>query len=333
MHFGEPSIFFWLFSIPVLIFVFIAGWRLRRKTESKLGDKSLIKRLKRTGALERRFLKALFILLAITLIIVSLTKPRWGKGMRKVSTEGVDIVFALDISKSMLAEDIKPNRLKRAKIEMENFIDNLKGNNIGLVCFAGSAHIQCPLTVDYSAASMFLDAANTSMITQTGTSLGDAIRTSVSVFKGKKESSKVIVLLTDGEDHGSDPIDAARKAKEKNIVIHTVGIGAKRGEPIPIRDSNGNLKRYKKDKNGEIIMTRMNSDILSEIASVTGGIFIAAENSVELESVFNKISQMEKSKLKTKMKVTYYERFQWFLFPALVFLLLAFLTPKGKRRG
>ncbi len=330
IRFGNTEALIFLVALPVIIGLFLLRWRVRVVALKKIGSRELISKYEETGLPEKRLIKAIFIVLAFFLIIIALARPQWGSRMEEVSSEGIDIIFALDTSLSMRAEDVKPNRLDRAKMEIASFIDSLRGNQVGLVCFAGSSYVQCPLTLDYSAAKLFIDIVDTEIIPDPGTALGEAIRTAIGAFNRDKESSKVLILVTDGEDHDSDPIKAAKEAAKAGIIIHTVGVGSPEGEPIPIKDSNGKLKEYKKNSRGEPVVSKLDERTLIEIASITDGIYTRSERGVELNKVFEQINEMKKTEFETELHISYTERFQWFLSLALIFLLLDCLITNRK---
>ncbi len=330
IRFGDQSFLFFIVAIPAVIAFYLLKWRLGIFNANKIGDRQALQRHTLSGLPEKKFLKAILVTVSLLLMIIAMARPQWGSRMEEVSSEGIDIIFALDTSLSMRAEDVKPNRLDRAKMEISSFIEGLKGNQVGLVCFAGSAFVQCPLTLDYSAAKLFLDLVDTEIIPEPGTALGEAIRAATDSFKTKNVSSKVVILVTDGEDHGSDPLKAAKEAGEKGIIIHTVGVGSVTGEPIPLKDGRGVLKEYKKDRNGDPVLSKLDEKTLMEIASETGGIYTRSERGVELEKVFEKINEMKKTRFETELHISYTERFQWFLALALICMLLDCLITERK---
>jgi Ca-activated chloride channel family protein len=246
--------------------------------------------------------------------------------------EGVDIVIALDCSHSMLAQDFKPSRLEKAKQEMNGLISRMRGDRVGLVAFAGVAFIQCPLTLDYSAAGMFLDIMDENLIPRPGTAVGDAIRTSIAAFNQKERKYKVLILLTDGEDHGSDPLKAAEEAAAEGIRIYTIGIGSVQGEPVPVKNKRGMVTGYKKDREGSVVVSKLDQTTLQKIALTTGGKYYhATSGEMELEKIYSEISKMEKKELEGKLMTQYEDRYQIFIFLAIVCLTIEFLL--SERRG
>jgi Ca-activated chloride channel family protein len=247
-----------------------------------------------------------------------------------IERKGVDIMVALDISRSMLAEDIAPNRLDRAKHEIGKFIDLLKGDRVGLIVFAGESFVQCPLTLDYGAAKMFLDVVSTEWIPLQGTALADAVDQAVVSFRSKAKKHKVLVILSDGEDHEGEAMEAARRAAHKGVRVYTVGIGSESGVPIPLAKSSGNVV-YKKDKRGNLVMTRLNPLVLEKIALECDGKYFHAGTSLDLTRIYAEIFEMEKKDLGMNKVAIHEERYQLFLLIAIVLLLVEyFLSERVK---
>jgi Ca-activated chloride channel family protein len=250
--------------------------------------------------------------------------------MEMMERKGIDVIVALDISQSMLAEDIAPNRIDRAKHEIFKFIDLLKGDRVGIIIFAGESYVQCPLTLDYGAAKMFLDVVTTDWIQLQGTALAEAIGQSVKAFKTESKKHKVMVLISDGEDHEGEAIKAAKEAKKEGVKIYTIGIGSESGVPIPIKKGGGNIV-YKKDKKNNLVMTRLNSIILEKIALESEGRYFHAGTNLDLSLIYNEIAKMEKKDLGMNKLAVYEERYQIFLLIAVIFLLLEFFIPERVR--
>lgn len=328
MRFGDPLYFYLLWLLPVLILFFRWGLRKKRQLTEKFCNPPFSTRTLQEDIFLRKNFKAVFSILAVFFMILALAQPRWGYEWKVLTQEGVDIIVALDVSTSMLAEDIKPNRLSRAKRKISDLLEMLDGDRIGLVAFAGTAFIQCPLTLDYSAAKLFLDATDTDLISAQGTALADAIRKSVLAFRTEDDKSKAIILITDGENHSGDPLKVAQWAAEQGIKIFTIGIGKKSGAPIP--DTTG---EFKKDAKGEIVLTRLDETILKKIALETGGVYVRSVtgdldlNKIYLENIKPKI---EKKALKSQRRKIWTERFQWSIFLALACLLIEFLIPENR---
>ena len=325
MHFGNPEYFLFLLLIPVLIAFFIWAYQRRLAALQRFASLPMIKRLTPTSVLSRQVVKWTMFLSFFLFLVFALVRPRFGVNMELVERKGVDIMVALDISESMLAEDIAPNRIDRAKHEISKLIDLLRGDRFGLVVFAGESFVQCPLTLDYGAAKMFLNAVSTGWVEVQGTDVAEAIRQTDNSFKSKAHKHKVMILLTDGEENQGSAIDAARQAAADGIVIYTVGIGSESGVPIPVSKGNGNVV-YKKDKSGDLVMTRLNSVMLEKIALETHGKYFHAGTDLDLVQIYSEISKMEKQDLGSSKVTTYQERYQIFLFIALLFLIVEFFV-------
>ena len=327
MRFGCPEYFWLLFLIPVFIAFFIWAYQHKKGALAKFASLSLIKKISPETGLNRQVLKWIMFLIFSVFLICALVRPQFGIKTQKVERKGVDVIVALDVSQSMLAEDITPSRIERAKHEISKLIGLLKGDRIGLIVFAGESFVQCPLTLDYSAAKMYLDVVTTSWIQLQGTALADAIRQSSKAFRTKSKKHKVLILITDGEDHEGEALDAAKDASQEGVKIYTIGIGSESGVPIPLKKSGGNIV-YKKDKGGNLVMTRLNSIILEKIAHEAKGKYFYSGTNLDLSLIYNEIAKMEKKDLGMNKLAVYEERYQIFLFIALIFLMLEFIIPE-----
>lgn len=323
MIYADP-IYLWLLLLCPLLIVFYAVVRtFKERALAIFGNVELLSKLMKSVSRKRMFVKKTLIVFAVLFLVIALARPQFGTRMREVHRKGIDIIFVLDTSNSMLAEDIKPNRLARARSEIQSFLQMLQGDRVGLVCFAGLAFVQCPLTLDYGAAKIFLDVVNTAMIQEQGTAIGTAIRTAVDAFKSKELKYKAIILITDGEDHNTDPVEAAEYAKQNGVAIYTIGIGTREGNPIPVRDQHGTVVERKKAKDGTIVISKLNEADLLKIASITGGKYHrASSGELELEKIYAEISKMEKRDLSSNLKTYNEDRFQYFLFFALILLAI-----------
>jgi Ca-activated chloride channel family protein len=243
MKFGSWNYLFFLWVIPVMVVFYVYAFRKRDKMLALFCGKELVGELVPDFKKGRRLIKALLILMGIILGIFALTRPQWGFHWEEIKRVGVDVMVAIDVSESMLAEDVKPNRLERAKREVIDLIEMLEGDRIGLIAFAGTSFVQCPLTLDYGACKMFLDYIDTDLIPVPGTAIAEAIRTSLKSFNKRERKSKALILITDGEDHEGEPIDAAKEAKKEGIKIFTIGVGREGGAPIPLKDGSGGFKK------------------------------------------------------------------------------------------
>jgi Ca-activated chloride channel family protein len=333
MRFASPEYFWLLFCIPLFVGFFIWAYQHKQAALSRFASTSLIRKISPETGLNRQVQKWLLFLLFFFFLILALVRPQFGIKEQQMERKGIDIMVALDISESMLAEDITPSRIMRAKHEIAKFIQLLKGDRIGLIVFAGESFVQCPLTLDYGAARMYLDAVNTSWIQLQGTALGDAIRQSTKAFKSDLKKHKVLVLISDGEDHESenDAIEAAKEAIKEGVVIYTIGIGSESGVPIPMKKQGGDIV-YKKDNKGDLVMTRLNSLILEKIAFETRGKFFHAGTNLDLSLIYKEIDTMEKKDLGINKLAIYEERYQIFLCIALLFLVLEFLLSERVKR-
>ncbi len=274
--------------------------------------------------------KTILVLLAVFLIIFSLMRPQWGFEWKEVTRSGLDIIIALDTSKSMLAEDVKPNRLERSKLAVKDLIKKLQGDRLGLIAFAGNAFLQCPLTADYSGFMLSLDDLDVHSIPKGGTSLSNAIRVALDSYEGSRKKYKILVIITDGEDHEGDAQLWAEKAKEKGIKIFTIGIGTREGEIIPVIDEAGG-KTYLKDKSGNVVKTRLDEATLQQLALSTGGSYVKSTNTeFGLDLLYEeKLSKMERREIKNKMVKQYNERFR---IPLVIALLLLSIEPFIRER-
>jgi Ca-activated chloride channel family protein len=322
----ENHIFFYaFFAIPVIVAIF--AWYLyssRRKIK-KLGEIALIKTLIPDVSLSKKVAKLVLFILGISSLILALCNLQTGNKMEEVKREGADIIVCLDVSNSMLAQDLSPNRLERAKFALEKMIDKLQGDRLGIVVFAGEAYVQLPITTDYGAAKLFLGSINTQMVPTQGTNIGAAIRKALEGFSKDEEKNKTIVVITDGENHEPEAIEAAEDADKAGIMINTIGIGSEGGVPIPLMN-NGVVSGYRKDKDGNTVVTKLNKSLLQDIAGKTDGIYVQATNAdIGLDAILNKLNELDKKQIDTKMYTDYEDQFQWFLGLALIFLLIEFL--------
>lgn len=317
MRFGEPVYFNLLWMLPGLAIFFFWASRKKQKLMQRFCDSVLLPKLLSPNLLSKQRNKAVLVILGAGFLILALTQPRWGYEWEDLKQEGVDIIIAVDVSNSMMAEDVKPSRLARAKRKISDLLNMLDGDRIGLVAFAGTSYLQCPLTLDYSAAEIFLDAIDTDLIPIQGTAIGGAIRTAAKAFSQKENKSKALILITDGEDHEGKALKAAREAKEQGIKIFTIGIGQEIGAPMPSRKPGGG---FKKDKSGEVVISRLNESVLQKIALETGGSYVRSVtgdmdlNKIYLEDIKERI---EKKELKTSRRKLWQARFQWLIFAAL----------------
>ncbi len=334
MRWATPYMLWALLFVPVIIFFYRYAAMKRRKGMEAMGDIELLEGLSSTAGPGRRRLKAMLVTIAWALIAVSIARPQLGAGLREVRSSGRDVVFVLDVSKSMLAQDVTPSRLAAAKAQISGLLDKLEGDRAGLVIFAGEAFLQCPLTMDYRALRTLLDVVGPGGIPTPGTNITDAIGEALKTFKIAGSRTKIIILMTDGEDHSGKAVDAAQKAAEKKVKIFTVGLGdnSPAGAPIPIKKPDGGIE-YKKDRSGKTVMTRLDEETLQKIALATGGKYHYSGKRLDLEKVYSKVRELEGKKSESRFYTEYEDRFQWLLFPALMLLFIeVFLTETGKSK-
>jgi Ca-activated chloride channel family protein len=300
---------------------FYWGLRNRRKRLERFVSPVLAPRLIQEFSRFRAVFRVLLLLGFFLFGILALARPQWGTRLETIHRKGVDIFVALDTSYSMNAEDIAPSRLARAKAEIRSLMGKLRGDRLGFVTFAGSAVVQCPLTLDYGAVTLFLDTASTETIPDPGTSIASAIKAANSAFIAKERKYKVLIILTDGEDLEGQVDSAVETAKEAGVVIYTVGIGTPEGRPIPDRDAKGDVVEYHKDADGRVVISRLDERALARIAEHTGGKYFRATTSEsELDELYDDVSRMEKKELESRLFQNFEDRFQYPLFLAVILL-------------
>jgi Ca-activated chloride channel family protein len=334
MHFARPEYLNLLWALPALGLFFFWSFRNRRKRLERVIGPSLAPRLTVECSRGKAVLKALGLAGFFIFGILAAARPEWGARLETVHRHGVDLIVALDTSYSMNTEDVAPNRLEKAKGEIRRLLLRSEGDRIGLVSFAGAAVVQCPLTLDHGAASLFLDAAATGMIPEPGTSLASAIETATNAFIEKERKYKALVLFTDGEDLEGQVDKAVRKAKDAGVIIYTVGIGTSRGMPIPIRDNKGDVVEYRKDPGGKVVVSSLDERSLAEIAAQTGGSYFRATTSEsEIDSLYSDISGLEKKELESRLFQNFEDRFQYPLSLAVVFLAMESWISEKRKPG
>ena len=313
-----------LFIIPVLVVIFLYLQFWKRKKQREFGDLDLVKKLSPNKSIFKPALKFTIVLLALVALIIALVNPKIGTKMETVKREGIDIVFAVDVSKSMLAEDIAPNRLDKSKQLVSQIINQLGSDRIGIVAYAGSAFPVLPITTDYGVAKMFLQSMNTDMVSSQGTSLDEAIKLAATFFDKSVKTSKLVILISDGEDHSEGASAAAEEATKMGMKIITIGVGTEKGGPIPYRlEKNGIVDRFKRDKNNEVVITKLNQESLREIAKATKGGYVNGSNTKEvLEYVKKALDNIEKTEFEATQMADFQSQFQWFL--GFAFALLFF---------
>jgi Ca-activated chloride channel family protein len=328
---AHPQFLFLLLIIPLLVLMFVYARNRKKKALSAFGNLNLVMRLIPEYSGSREILKFIIWTVAWILIVIGLCDPQTGSKLEKMKRKGVDMIFALDVSNSMMAQDITPNRLERAKQAIVHLLGKLENDRVGLVVFAGKSYIQMPLTTDYSATRLFLSDINPGMIPIQGTAIGDAIETCVSAF-GTTKQSKAIIIITDGENHEDNAVEAAQSAAGKNCRVYTIGIGLPEGAPIPVYSGNTQIG-YKKDASGLTVITRINEPMLQDIAKAGKGIFVRANNSQSgVQEVFDQINKLEKAEYNEAFFSDYEDRFQFFILAALVLIFGEVLIAERKGR-
>ena len=322
LKFANPYILHLLWLLPIFILFYVYAYKVKKRALSRFGNPELLKKLTRNTSRKRQITKISLILFAFLFLVFALSRPQIGTKVETVKREGIDILVAIDVSKSMLARDIQPSRLEKAKHEVESLINRLRGDRIGLIAFAGVPFVQCPLTLDYGAANIFLDIMDPELIPTPGTAIGAAIKKGVETFDQKERKHKVLILITDGEDHSGEAVNAAELAEKEGVKIYCVGIGSPKGEPIPaVQGSSG----FEKDKQGQVIITKLDEMTLEKIALQTGGkYFRATSGESELDRIYDDISKMEKKELGSLKYSQFEDRFQYLVFIAFVLILLEF---------
>ncbi|PYV43611.1 MAG: hypothetical protein DMG06_09900 [Acidobacteria bacterium] len=331
MHIAESQYLnlFWL--MPVLCVFFWWTFRQRRRALRRFAEDHLVPSLISGISLGKQALKVILFLLFVVFVLLALVRPQWGTKLETVKRMGVDIMVVLDTSLSMETQDVVPSRLEKAKHEVKALIDILQGDRVGLVVFAGTGMVNCPLTIDQNAVKLFLDIVDTQVIPRPGTNIGEAIQLASQSFSEKERRHKVLILVTDGESLEGDPISAAEEAKKAGVLIFALGVGTGAGEPIPLRDEKGNVVGYKKDEGGSVVVSRLDEATLEKVSSITGGKYYRATTAEEeLQKIYDSVSQMDKKEFQSKVYLTYVDRFQIPLGIALFFILLESLISDRK---
>ncbi|MEA3504346.1 MAG: VWA domain-containing protein [Bacteroidota bacterium] len=309
----------WIIPIMIAVFIWVLQWKKRALKE--YGDFSVFGKLMPDLSSVRPKIKFILLLFAVLFLVLAITNPQIGSKLHEAERKGVDLFIALDVSKSMDAEDIQPSRLNRSKQAISKLIDRLGGDRIGIIVFAGKAYTQLPITTDYSAAKLFLSTINSDIVPSQGTAIGSAIELATQSFDDKG-NSKSIIVITDGENHENNAIEAAEDAKKQGITVHTIGMGLPDGAPIPIYENEKNIG-FKKDKDGNTVITKLNDKMLSQIASAGCGISIRANNTkAGLNAIFDEINKMEKKKFETRIYADYEDRFQYFIAISILLLII-----------
>ncbi len=334
MKFDDPQMFHLLWLAPATALLFWYAGRRRRAMLARFVAAGLLPRLSDPVLPGGRVLRGLLLLGALLLLVVALSRPQYGKESVILKREGRDIVFLLDTSLSMLADDVQPDRLSRARFEISSLLSRLRGDRVGLVPFAGDAFILCPLTTDYSAVRLFLDGVDTDVISEAGTNISRALEAGGEAFDTKEREYRVMILITDGEELEGNALELAGELRQRGIRLYAIGVGTPDGVPIPIRDERGNVSDYKRDERGEVVMTRLAEPLLAELARAGGGQYYrASRGAIELERVFEDINRLEKRQLESREFSLYKDRYQWFLGFAILLMMLELLVVESLHTG
>ena len=322
----EEKIWFWaLLIIPLIIVGFLALQFWKRKTQKKFANSALLKQLSPNKSTFKPVLKVIVLCLAFACFIVALVNPKMGTKLESVKREGLDIVFAVDVSKSMLAEDMAPNRLDKAKQLVTQVINSLASDRVGIIAYAGKAFPQLPITTDYSSAKLFLQSMNTDMLSSQGTAINEAIKLSTTYYDENLDTNRVLIIISDGEDHTEASLAIAEEASSQGIKIFTVGVGDTKGGPIPLKQ-NGVLQGYKKDKNGETVITKLDEETLINIAQAANGFYINGTSTQKVvDKIKTELDKLDRSELESQQFADFEDQFQWFLGFGLLFVLIDLL--------
>ena len=326
INFAQAQFLLLLLLIPFFFIIQALVLRMRRNRIRKFGDENLVKQLMPSYSLSKVWVRLTFFALGFMFFIIGLSRPQIGAKIKEHETKGAEIMIVLDVSNSMLAEDYSPNRLDRAKLAISRLVDKLRDDRIGLIVFAGNSFVQLPITTDYVSAKMFLNSISTDSVPIQGTAIGEAINTAIRSFSAQSEKSRAIIIITDGENHEDDPVAAAKQAAEMGIRVFTIGVGSPEGKPIPM---NGELL---KDKDGEIVVSRLDEDVLNEVAQAGNGAYVRAGNSeFGLNPIIEDLKKLEDEKYNSIVFEEFDEQFMYFLGIALFFFVLEMLV--GDRRS
>ena len=326
LYFANPAYLWLLLLVPLIPVAYAIAMALRRRRVRAFGDEELVEALMPSRSAARGWWKTVLFTLAFAFFVIGLSRPLIGAKLAERETKGAEIMICLDVSNSMLAQDYTPDRLSRAKLAISKLVDKLKDDRIGLVVFAGTSFVQLPITTDYVSAKMFLNTIDTRSVPVQGTAIGEAMMTAARSFSAQSERSRAIIVITDGENHEDDPVEAARQIAETGIRIYTIGVGSQRGQPIP---EGGSLM---KDRNGEIVVSRLDEDTLREIAKAGKGTYVhAGKDEFGLEPIVEEINKFEDERFNSVVFEEYDEQYMYFLGIALFLLVIEMLI--GDRRS
>lgn len=332
-RFEYPVYLNYLWIVPILLVIYILYVNYRRRQLASLGETSLLNRLTSSVEPYRAHIRMSLIIVAVMSMALAYANPQWGNKKEKVQAKSSDVFIAMDISQSMMAEDVSPNRLERAKRLTQNIIKALKGNRIGLISFAGNAYLQMPLSNDYSAAELFVSSANTAQATTQGTAISEAINLALRAYEQDKPNQRALIIITDGESHDGDAIQAARDAKEQGMRTFTIGVGTTDGAFVPYKTTSGT--QYKRDSDGNPVKSVLNTELINDLASAgDGDAYLIGEGNSIITGIKRSIDQLEKQDVEQRAFTDYASYFQYLLAAALLLLLIEFLIPEvgGERK-
>jgi Ca-activated chloride channel family protein len=332
MRFARPAILWLLVLVPVAVVCIVFAWRSRQRAR-RAWSGGLFDRLASGADRGRERLRLTLFLLGYALLVVALARPQWGGETVLMKRQGIDVMIAVDASNSMLAEDMRPNRLAAAKRAIADLIDRMGGDRLGLIAFAGDAYTVCPLTLDHGTVLLLLESLSPSTVSLPGTNLEEAIRRARASFVRQERKHKALIIVTDGESTTGDPVREAEQAAEEGILIYTIGMGSPDGQPIPERDENGTVLGYKRDRGGQVVNSRLDESTLRRVAEVAHGrYFRATSQALELGSVHDELQSLEKKELEGQLGTNYEERYQWPLALAATLLGLELVVPNRRRK-
>ncbi|MBO5816210.1 MAG: VWA domain-containing protein [Bacteroidales bacterium] len=325
INFAQAQYLLLLLLVPFFFVIQAVVLKIRKKRIRKFGDEALVSRLMPSYSEGKTWIRLVLFSIGFIFFVIGLSRPQIGARLKEHETKGAEIMIVLDVSNSMLAEDYSPNRLERAKLAISRLVDKLRDERIGLIVFAGNSFVQLPITTDYVSAKMFLNSISTESVPVQGTAMGDAISTAMKSFSLQSEKSRAVIVITDGENHEDDPVSVAQQAAELGVRVFTIGVGSPEGKPIPFE---GELL---KDKNGEIVVTRLDESILRDVADAGNGLYVRAGTSeFGLNPVINEIKKMEDEKYSSVVFEEYDEQFMNFFAIALIFFVLEMLVGDRK---
>lgn len=326
----EPIYFYFFAVLPVLVVLFFYVYWWKKRTQKKFAAHGLLSKLAPNYSFFKSFLKLIVLSIGISFLIISLVNPKMGTKLKTVKREGVDIVFALDVSKSMLAEDIAPNRLEKSKQIISKTIEKLGSDRVGVIVYAGNAYPLLPITTDHAASKMFLQNANPDMVSSQGTAINEALELAKTYYNNDEQTNRFLVILSDGEDHEENTIELAEQMSAEGIKVYTVGVGTEKGAPIPMK-SNGRLMGYKKDRQGEVVITQRHSEILKDVAAKADGFYVDGNlTGKPVDALIEVVTNAQKHEFETKQFSDYKDQFQWFVAIGLLFVLIDSLLHEKK---